>query len=83
MSQCKLVRESKELAVSLIAFSKAFVGFGGREGGEGLAGLEVMDVGPLAVKGLLSADGTRERLPSGEGERDFNSSGCATTDRVS
>ena len=52
------------------------VGFGGREGGAGFAGA---DAGPFAVNGLLSADGTRERFPRGEGEREFSSSGWAMT----
>lgn len=60
-------------------FRKGLVGFGGREGGVGLAGAEAIEVGPLGVKGLLSEDGRRDRFPSGEGERDFSSSGCATT----
>ena len=58
-------------------FRKGLVGFGGREGGVGLAGAEAIDVGPLGMNGLLSVDGRRDRFPSGEGERDFNSSGCA------
>ena len=60
-------------------FRNGFVGLGGREGGVGLAGADAIDVGPLGVNGLLSVDGSRDRFPSGEGERDFSSSGCAAT----
>ncbi len=42
-----------------------------------LAGKE--DVAPLRENGLLTGEGTRERFPSGEGERDASSSGCAKT----
>ena len=67
-------------------FKKGFVGFGGKEGGGGFAGAEVIvatpDVGcvpepPFIENGLLTGEGTRERFPRGEGERDASSSGRA------
>lgn len=62
------------------------MGFGGKEGGGGFTGAEdtVADPGggceftpPLMENGLLTGDGTRERFPMGEGEREASSSGCA------